>query len=511
MLSMNSHSESPAIGQGGLKEFGFTLLICLATAALLSPFAEHFDLANIVMIFLLVVLLVSVRWGRGCGVFASVLCVLLFDVVFVPPRFSLVVEDAQYLVTFAVMLATALITAQLASGLKQNERLALRREQRAQELSHVARQLAGAMLASQVDEVAQAFIKQQFGADAWLIHTQEEFVAADRSLTKAGFFIETHLATAAIRGGKVVHSTAGERDGWASVYLPLKLASRTWGVLAVAFPPESKALVADDLSMMEAMATLVAVTLERLHYVSVANHAELDMRQERLRASILSALSHDLRTPLTVLMGLADSLGLIRPSLPPQALETANEMHQQAKRLSNHVSNLLDMARLSEGDVQLRKEWHALQEVIGASLQYLGSALGGHKISVAVANDFPLVEIDAVLIERVFSNLLENAAKFSPTGSVITVTATLDQALVRVRVQDQGEDFPESLANAAFEPFSPGSSLQGLSGFGLGLSICRIVMEAHGGSLRVVSENGAGGCVELCFPRGQPPAMECVE
>jgi two-component system sensor histidine kinase KdpD len=253
---------------------------------------------------------------------------------------------------------------------------------------------------------------------------------------------------------------------------------------------------------------LVAIAIERLHYVDVAHTTQLDMVSERLRSSILSALSHDLRTPLTALVGLADSLSLIKPALPAQALETAQALHEQAARMASLVGNLLDMARLNAGKVTLRREWQPLEEVIGASIKLLGSALASHPVHVSLPADLPLLEFDAVLLERVFCNLLENAAKYSPEGSSVEIDARQSGEFVEVRVGDHGGGFPVSNRDSLFNMFVRGQTESTTPGTGLGLAICRAIIEAHGGEIDADNRPEGGACVRFTLPSGVPPVLE---
>jgi len=216
------------------------------------------------------------------------------------------------------------------------------------------------------------------------------------------------------------------------------------------------------------ISSLVGIAIERLHYVDVAQATQVQIVSERLRSSILSALSHDLRTPLTALVGLADSLALAKPPLEATALETAEAIHEQALRLSGLVGNLLDMARLHAGSVTLRKEWQLLEEVVGASIQLLGRSLANHRIRVALSRDMPLVEFDAVLVERVLCNLLENAAKYSPPGSEIEIAGEMKEGFAEVSVCDHGPGFPLDKQDAMFEMFVRGAVESATPGVGLG-------------------------------------------
>jgi two-component system sensor histidine kinase KdpD len=229
---------------------------------------------------------------------------------------------------------------------------------------------------------------------------------------------------------------------------------------------------------------------------------------ERLRSSILSALSHDLRTPLTAMVGLADSLALIKPPLNPVALDIAQALQEQATRLSNMVSNLLDMARLNAGKVVLRREWQPLEEVVGASIKLLGTTLDQHKIKVDLPRDLPLLNFDAVLIERVLCNLLENASKYAPTNTEIKLTARVHDQEVRISVSDQGKGFPAENRENLFNMFVRGESETEHSGTGLGLAICKAIVESHNGRIVADNQSSGGACVYFTLPLGSPPSIE---
>ncbi|MBP5997218.1 MAG: DUF4118 domain-containing protein [Azonexus sp.] len=485
-----------------------TLVACATTTLLATPLLGYLDLANIVMLFLLTVLLVAVTLGRGAAVLAAVLNVLLFDIFFVPPRFSLAVSNIQYVVTFAVMLATGLIAGQLAAGLKLKAQEARQREQETRALYEVARQLAGTLALAQVVEAAQQFVRDQIGAEAAVLVPDEAGHLKPAAGGRTSCRSEPHLAQVAQSSGELVRTGEIAGSDYASLYLPLKASLRVRGVLALAVPDGALELPEDKVALAEALASLVAVAVERLHYVEVAQATQLGMASERLRSSILSALSHDLRTPLTALVGLADSLFLVKPPLPGPALENAQAIREQAERLAGLVGNLLDMARLNAGNVTLRREWQPLEEVVGASIKLLGGALDGHPVHVAIPADLPLLEFDAVLIERVFCNLLENAAKYSPAGSPIEIGAARAGEVVDIRVCDRGKGFPDAGAQGLFDMFVRGRNEVAGSGTGLGLAICRAIVEAHGGEIGVDNRPECGACVHFTLPAGVPPVVE---
>ncbi len=249
-------------------------------------------------------------------------------------------------------------------------------------------------------------------------------------------------------------------------------------------------------------------TLTLYELQKVAQEAQLQMASERLRSSILAALSHDIRTPLTSLYGLAESLSLIKPPLPLEAQELALAIRDQALHVHNMVSNLLEMARLQTSNMKLRKEWQPLEEVIGSSTKLLKLALQQHSVKVNLPADLPLLEFDAVLLERVFCNLLENAAKYSPAETPITINATILASTVEVCVCNQGDGIAPEKLQHIFDLFERGNHESTVVGVGLGLSICRAIIEAHGGKIEAKNQLSGGSCICFYLPLGNPPLIE---
>ena len=493
----------------GLTQWHKSLLTMLLTsllAFLLMPLAERWELANIVMLFLLFVLMVAIKLGQTSGVVAAISSVFLFDVLFVPPRFSLEVANPEHLVTFVVMLITAVVSAQMAARLKKNVEDAQMREERTHSLYEVARTLAGTQAVGDVSTITENFLLAQLGLRAYVLVTEEQ-VVKPQMLGAAQFHVETHMASMALASKKTVSSSALNTTGWGCVYIPLLSADHVYGILVLAGHEETAEITSEKIAFCEAYASLLAIALERLHFVDVAYAHELSVTSERLRSSILSALSHDLRTPLTVLVGLADSLATHEPPLPPDAVATSVTIQDQARRLSSLVSNLLEMARLNAGNVQLRLDWHDITDVVSASIEHLGDALKAHSLSVQISPHVSLMQIDATLMERVVTNLLENAAKYSPKGSSIElqVFETTDEMQLVVRDEGPGID-PEKL-DAMFDMFERGTKESTIQGFGLGLSICKVIVQAHGGHIKALNRVLGGVELSVCLPKSTPPTV----
>jgi len=487
--------------------------ICAAATALAMPLSGIIEQTNIAMFFLLAVVLAAVRFGRGPAVAAAFLAVAAFDFFFVAPRFSFAVSDVQYLMTFAVMLAVALIIGQLTARYKLQADVARQREARARALYGMARDLSAALMPEQIIEVAEHFLAVEFDAGAALLLTDAE----DRLLPPL------FAATAATGGRPVVDEGVarwafdhGEGAGLGTdtlpgsplLYLPLQAPMRTRGVLAIA-PRDPLAVQSPEARrQLDTFAALIAIAVERMHYVDVAQSTTVQMESERLRNSLLAAISHDLRTPLTALVGLADALRLTRPALSAEQDELARAMRDESLRMNTLVGKLLDMARLQAGRVQLNRQWQPLEEVVGSALKTLESALAGRRVDIRLDPELPLVEFDAVLIERVFANLLENAAKYTPVGSHIVISAFVEGAMVEVRVEDDGPGLPRGREEDIFRKFERGEKESATSGVGLGLAICRTIVEAHGGRIRAENVEPHGARMLFTLPRGLPPTVE---
>jgi two-component system sensor histidine kinase KdpD len=495
--------EVVANGKSPYLPYAWTVAICVLTALVTMPMMPHLDLANIVMLFLLAEVLIAVRFGRGPAVLAAFLSVAVFDFFFVSPRFSFAVSDVQYLVTFSVLLVVGLIVGQLTSGLRFQARIAAQREGRARALYEFARELSSALQAEQVFETTQNFIQRTFRAQAILLLPNDEA----RLQTTLGNEIDLGIAQWAFDRATPAGMGTDTLPASAYFYLPLVAPMRTRGVLAIKPDNRRWMLVPEQRRQLDTFAALAAIALERVHYIEVAQDALLRMESERLRNSLLAAISHDLRTPLTALVGLSESLTRSKPELADAQQELAHALHEEALRMGNLVTNLLDMARIQSGEVKLNLQWQQFEEVVGSSLRAVQSLIGKHQVVTRLAADLPLVNFDAVLIERVLCNLLENASKYTPPGSQITIAAETSGQYLSVAVSDNGPGLPPGQEEVIFEKFTRGERESATPGVGLGLAICRAIVEAHQGTIRGGHAPQGGAAIIFTLPLGTPPAM----
>jgi two-component system sensor histidine kinase KdpD len=506
--------EEPGVAQGptGWAPFAWSGSICAAVTLLTAPLHNVLDLANIVMVFLLAVVLVAVRYGRGPAVLAAFLTVGAFDFFYVPPRYTLSVSDAQYLLTFAVMLVVALVIGQMTAGLKFQARVATLREERVRALYEMSRDLTGALLAEQIADIAARFAKSEFEARAALIVADlEGRITAPVATPDLPAGIDAGIAQWAFDHEEAAGHGTHTLPASPVLYVPLKAPMRMRGVLAI--EPRNPARLAgpEQRRLLDTCASLLAISLERIHYVDVAQTTTVQMESERLRNSLLAAISHDLRTPLAALVGMADSLAITQAGAGGRQAEIAASMREAALRMNSQVNNLLDMARLQSGQVQLNLQWLPLEEAVGSALRAMQGTIDPRRVRVSLPSDLPLLHVDAALFERVLCNVLENAGKYTPAGTPIEIAAAVAGERVKVTVDDRGPGLPKNREESIFQMFERGRRESATPGVGLGLAICRAIVEAHGGTITGETRAGGGARFTIDLPRGEPPKVDALE
>ena len=488
------------------KGYAGVTLACLAATAVAELLLRVFDPANVVMLFLLVVVLSAVRWGRGPGAWAALLSVLLFDFYFVPPRNSFSVNDTQYLFTFSLMLGVALVCGQLTARLRHEARVAAERERRAGALARLARDLSGALTQEQVTQIALATISGVFDAQTGLLvpDADERLQLAPGSEAQ----IDTSVGRWSMEHGQMAGHGTDTLAAAPALYVPLMAPVRSRGVLVLQLRAPQRLRVPEERRLLEACASQIALALERVHFVEVAQQTQIAMEGERMRNTLLSAVSHDLRTPLTGILGAAQAALPHAPQGPAHHMLV--QIRNQAQALQQLVDNLLAMARLQQGGVQLKREWLPVDELMGSALAQMRERLAAHALQTALPADLPLLQLDAVLMERVLVNLLDNAIKYTPEGTTITVTASVADGDCVLSVQDAGPGLPVHLSpEQLFEPFTRGQAESAVFGMGLGLALAQRIVQAHGGRLRVAAADpGPGTIFSVHLPVPEQPAMD---
>ncbi len=496
------------IGEAGsARAYGLAVAGCAATTLVALPLLDRVDLTNIVLLYLLAVVLIATVLGRGPAILASFLTLALFDFFFVPPRFSMTVTHTQHLFTFLVMLVVSLIISHLTYAYREKAREAERRAAESALLHRLAEALSGSSsreeVAARLDDVCRGGLR----ADTTLfLPTADDLDVAAVPETRPAGVAEQMAALGVYKTGTPIRAGAELREGVATALLPLEGSTRRRGVLALHFRAPGSPQTSSPV--LDAIAALVTTALERIHFVEVAHTTTLDIQTERQRNAILSALSHDLRTPLTVLYGLADSLAQ-SSTTGPEDRATAERLRSQSRNLHLMVDNLLDLARLRSGRIRLRRDWQSVPELVGAVVQGLHPWLDPERLVFDWPADLPLVEGDAVLLERLLGNLLENAVKYSPAGSPIVVGAQVadDRRTFRLWIDNAGDGFPPDRADTLFAMFERGATESTVPGVGIGLAVCRAVVDAHGGSITAMNREGGGARVLVELPLSASPAV----
>lgn len=465
-----------------------------------SPLRGVIDLSNLALLYVLAVVITGVRYGRGPAVVSALLGSLAFAYVFVPPHFSLAITEGQYILSALIMLGVALVVGHLTSALKRHAEFAEEKSLHSKALYDLARQLTGALTPVAVAEITARFLAEIFQA------------GDSRIILPADFPSPPPPASAALLNSCVERKhlvSCPTLPGHSFVLLPLQASTGLLGILG--FDIDSAKLTSKGYAeLLETMGSVVAVALERAHYAEVARESEIKHAAESLRSSILSALSHDLRTPLTALVGMADTLALGRIS-PERQRAMLLALRGRALAINQLVTNLLDMARLRSGAIELNEAWQPIEEVIGSVLQSARSQWEEREIAVHIPPDLPPLRFDAVLIERVLWNLLENACKYSPAERPIELRVRRQEEQVEVAVCDRGPGLPPGDAEDLFGLFRRGQAESDIPGVGLGLAIARSIAEAHGGEVGAGNRPGGGACFWLRLRLGNPPSLRELE
>ncbi|WP_447979841.1 DUF4118 domain-containing protein [Candidatus Nitrospira bockiana] len=467
----------------------------------------YFGVANLIMVYLLGVAFVATRWGLGPSILASVTSVAAFDFFFIPPYLTFAVSDTQYFVTFAVMLTIALLISRLTVRLHQEAFAAHQREKRTAVLYAMSRELAKHRKMTDLIAAASRHIHETFGSQvAFFLPDDTGRLVLQR--THNLFFEvapkEKGVAQWVYEHGQQAGLGTDTLPGSAALYWPLVGTQGTVGVVAVRPPQEGHRLDLEQLHLLETLANQTAIALARARLAKQSHVAQVQAETERLRSTILSAVSHDLRTPLATITGAASTaLSSLNGEKPEHIRQMLQAIYDEANRLDRLVRNLLDMTRLEAGAIDVKKEWHPIEEVVEGALTRMERRLEGRHINTHFASNLPLVPIDGVLIQQVLINLLENAIKYSEPGPPIDLSAWVEDDELVLEVADGGPGIPDGDEERIFQKFYRGGRQEG--GVGLGLTISRGIIDAHGGRIQAYNRARGGATFRISLPLGGTP------
>lgn len=508
----NSAAPSASSRLAPVKPYVWTFLTIVLVTLVGKLISPLFDIANVTLLYLLPVLVSAVRWGRGPSLCASFLSVLAFDFFFVPPLFTFAVADIKYLFTFAVFLLVGLVTSTMATRLRGELEKTRQREKRTLALYALSEKIAskadlGEVLATFARTVADAVDSQVSilaGDGSHLVRELASYPASsgvrdEKEMAVVRWVLE-HGQSAG-RGTDVLREASG-------FIFPIKADKKTLAVLCVNRGPEGRQLSMEKRQLIAAFANLAAVAIIRLRLAEEAEQVQRLAESEKLHKALLDSISHDLRTPLASITGAVTSLLAEGGSYDQEAKDILlDTIKEGAFRLNRFVANLLDMARLQSGSLKLRAEWCDIQDIVGVALRESRDVVEGHPVQVNIGPDLPPVKVDFGLIEHVLINLLENAAKYAPGGSEITVSARAVASAMLISVADRAPLITADEREHVFDKFYRMQRSKSISGSGLGLSICRGIIEAHGGMIWVDSPLERGNRFTFSLPlsrQGQP-------
>ncbi len=481
-----------------------TVILVTGLNQLLLPEVGYQSLA---LIYLFCVVLLAMFVGRGPTIAAATLTALLWDYLFVPPKFTLRISGATDLMLFFTYFIVALAMGHMAARLRAQQTAERQREQRATALYLLTRELANAsdladLLAIIIREFGKVFEAEvalslpdegpgktvtPYFASTWALGEKELSVAA---------WAFWRRQTAG-RGTDTLPSAEG-------LHLPLIAGEHSVGVLSLHFR-DSAPLSSPQRDLLEAFVRQIALVLDRQMLRDAEEQAKVVAESERLGKTLLNSISHELRTPISAITAAASTLAEMKDGPPEMRVTLTGEIQQSAARLNRLVGNLLDMTRLETGRTKPRLEWCDVADLVNVALRDNRKELARHKVEVSLAQPLPLVKMDFVLMEQVLNNLLLNAAAYTPPGTMVEIKAAATPAELRLTVADCGPGLPEESLTRVFEKFyrAPGAPA---GGTGLGLSIVKGFVNAHGGRVEVQNRLGGGAEFIVTLPIEERPA-----
>ena len=483
--------------------------VTLLSSAVGQLMFGHLELANLVMVYLLGVVFVATRFGRGPSVLASMLGVGFFDFLFVQPYYSFSVSDSQYLITLLAMLVVGIVISNLMINVRSQAKVASHRERRAEALYSMSKELSNTQSEEEVVNIAAKHLYSEFTSPNVILfpNTFGRIVYPNRQGDKVSLHgADLSVAQWVFDHNEIAGQGTNTLPGAEAVYFPIYNEDKVLGVLALLPVNLRRVFLPEQQKLLDTFLGQIGQAVARIRFSEQARSTQMQMEAERLRNSLLSAISHDLRTPLATIIGSASAIIQDNSELnATDILALGHGIVEEAERMSNLINNILDMARLEAGVLELNKQWYPLEEIIGTVLSTLHKKLIGRPVKVKLPNGIPMIWADSMMIEQVLINLLENAVRYTPTGSELEIIAEINQSSVQVIVADHGIGIPKGKEEQLFEKFYQTHHETAQSGVGLGLAICRAIIDVHGG--KIFARNRTEGGAEFIFtlPLEQPP------
>jgi two-component system, OmpR family, sensor histidine kinase KdpD len=491
--------------RGSLQGLGLVALATLLGKLLPAFFAP----TNMIMVYLLCVVAAAFLWGFGPSVLVSVASVLAFDTLFVPPFLTLKVADTKYVFTFFVLLFVGLVISYLMRRIRQHTEVIADRERQTATLYALGRELAMSdNLASYVRIITER-AKETFGHDAVVFlpdarseetlkpYTEDTNIVIGENELAAASWSFQHQSSAGPGTDTLPNARAR--------FVPMGTARGTVGVLALAMTDTRSKLPVEQERLLQAYADLAAVALESILLGEEARNIQVLRDTEKLQTALLNAVSHDLRTPLVSIIGVLSSLQEEGMDLDDAAKQNLiGVAREEAERLNHLITNLLDVSRIEAGATKISRQPSVVQDLVGAALEEMGGRARAREIRIATPLELPLVNVDFGLIVQTLVNIVDNALKYSPSGSAIDIQGRQVADEVHIEISDRGVGVPTKDLSHIFDKFYRLQSPDNVAGTGLGLSICKGIAEAHGGRIEAENRPGGGTTIRFILPMLEP-------
>ncbi len=493
----------------------YFLSICLVVAATVLGLLvqEFFDPTNIIMMYLLCVTVAAVFWGLGPSVFVSISGVLTFDFFFVPPHHTFAVDDTQYIFTFISLLAVGVVISYLTSRTRRQTEDALQREKETSALYTLGHDLVvSGNLSSHIKVIARrieqlfgyhvfVFLPEEHGSTNIKLYADEASAAPGEPVVKIASEMYASPSRKQSDSGRFVHDNFH--------FFPLTTARGIIGVMVFRIPDIYERLSFEQERLLKAYIDLAAVAIEGMVLAEQTRNAQIIKETEKLQTALLNAISHDLKTPLVSVIGVLSSLQEKNMNLDESAKENLIQVaREEAEKLNHLISNLLDESRIEAGALTINRKPVEVQDLIGTALEQLGDRTAGHKITIDIPDDVPFVFVDVGLFVQALVNVIDNALKYSPPDTPITIEVLREEGKITIRVIDRGIGIPVRDTERIFDKFYRIKRPGNVAGTGMGLSISKGIIEAHGGHIKAGRHPGGGTIITISLPFDENPPRE---
>jgi two-component system sensor histidine kinase KdpD len=476
------------------------IVISLLLTSIAWFFRELLIPSNILLIYLLGVFFVAIQFGIFSSIIASISSALAFAYYFAPPIFSVKIYDFDNLLGLSIMLVVAIMTSNLTENLRLKSKLIENKEHRATALYQLSKDLSEARTEKEIIISAATHIYNEFQKLNTLLFPDSHgklYYPNEKPLNISLQAVDLNIVNWVFNHGQTAGNNSETLPNELFSYIPLNCTLGTLGVLVI----EAINLKTEQQQFFDTFIQQIINSLERTKLAEQAKEATVKMQTEALRNSLLSSISHDLRNPLAVIIGAANTLEIEDEQLTQQnRKKLAHAIAEEAQHISDLTTKILEMAKLEAGEVALNKQWYTPEEIIGSALHCLDKKLQYRKINLHIADNPALIHVDAVLLQQVMINLIDNADKYSPVEKVIDIFVESNESDLIISVVDRGFGIPENLLEKVFDKFFQIHIESAQSGVGLGLSICRAIINAHGGEIHANNCKDCGFFIKFNLP-----------